>query len=189
MRIYLDWSLFKANITNKYALRYIDRENFYSIYYSDFDSSIVKENPANSDQTDFETNYKPFANSSITEEVSPFGSKKIGTKSLLSRATGAAHPIASGSNDLDFNVTYAVCKIDGLEIIGGELGDYANFKIVHPTYGTLGQFAFSNYIAPAFYSRYSKYDADLVSGLIIRIEYESVSAKTIYINYILHEVV
>jgi hypothetical protein len=189
MKIYLSWTDFKTNVINKSAVRFVDRDLFYLISYNEFESSIPKTDPAGTDQTDFETNYKTLANKTITDEMSPFASKKLGVKSLFNRTHGQTFSLASGSNTLNYTIPYAVCKMNGLEVINAELGDYADFLIVHPTYGTLGQFAFSNYLAPGFYSRISNYDSELVQNLIVRMIYNSISAKTLYVNYLLHEVI
>jgi len=189
MNTYLDWADFKLNITNKAALRFTERDEFYTLNYGDFSSSVLKSDPAGSDQTDFETNFKALCNKTISFETSPFASKNIGTKSLFTRTHGVEHSLSTGANVLDFEITYALCKVNGVEVIGGELSDYADFKIVHPTYGVVGQFAYNNYIAKDFYARTSNYDSELVAGLIMRIDYTSASAKSIYVNYLLHEVV
>jgi hypothetical protein len=187
MGVFLDWTTFKTNVVNKNALRFSEKEEFYTLHYGEFDSSVMKD--AGADQTDFETNYKSLANKTITLENSAFTSKKLGTKSLFNRSHGAAFALTTGTNTLEFTIPYTTCKITGAELINAEIGDYFDFFVVHPTYGVLGQFAFSNYVAKDFYSRVSSYDADLVSGLILRCVYASISAKTIYINYLLHEVV
>lgn len=187
MGVFLAWSTFKTNVVNKAALRFIEKDEFYTLYYGEFDSSVMKD--AGADQTDFETNYKSLANKTVTTENSAFSSKKLGTKSLFARSHGQAFTLAAGANTLEFTIPYTTCKITGAELLNGEIGDYFNFFVVHPTYGVLGQFAYTNYVAKDFYARVSSYDADLVSGLVLRCVYTSVSAKTIYINFLLHEVV
>jgi len=187
MNINLDWADFKLIVSNKAALRYVDRDTFYRLKFADFECAVMKD--AGADQTDFETNYKPLANAPVLNDIAAFASKKYGAKSLFTRTTGKAHAVAVGANTLDYTITYAACKINGLEIINAEIGDYVDLQVVHPTYGVLSQFGYSTYLAKDFYCRTSNYDADLVSGLILRIIYNSISAKTIYTNYLLHEVV
>jgi len=184
--VYQEWSAFKTNIMNKAALRFLESELFYTLKYGDFDTSIMKD--SGSEQTDFETNYKSFANKTTTEQISPFDAKTDGVNKLFARSTGQTFALSAGANTCDFSITYTKCKITGIELIGGEHGDYVDFYVAHPTYGVLGQFAYTNYIAKDFYVRESKYDADLVAGLILRCIYHSITAKPIYVNYLLHEV-
>jgi len=186
MIVHLEWTAFKANIINKGALRFIDRDDFYTLYYGDLTSSIMKD--SGSDQTDFEANFKSSANKTVTNQLSPFDAKTDGIKKLYNRTKGVAFELTTGSNTIEYTIPYTVCKINGIELIGGEIGDYVDFYVVHPTYGVLGQFAYTNYIAKDFYERVSKYDADLMAGLILRVVYHSISAKNIYVNYLLHEV-
>lgn len=185
--VYQEWTTFKTNVTNKSALRFLESELFYTIKYNDFDSSIMKDSGA--DQTDFETNYKSLANKTTTPEAPAFDSKKIGTKSLFTRTMGVAYILAVGANTLDYTIPYTACKINGLEIVNAETGDFVDLKVAHPTYGVLSQFAFNAYLSKDYYERISNYDADLFAGLILRIVYNSVTAKTVYVNYLLHEVV
>jgi hypothetical protein len=69
--IYLNWNDFKNIINDKSKLRYIDRDGFYLCYYTDsqgvFESSLLKD--SGTDVTEFETDYKDFANSSSKQEV------------------------------------------------------------------------------------------------------------------------
>jgi len=185
--VYQNWSVFKLNIINKAALRWTETEEFYSLFYGDFDCSIMKD--SGSEQTDFETNYKSFANKTTTQQISPFDAKTDGINRLFARSTGREFTLTAGENTCEFTIAYTKCKITGIELIGGELGDHVDFYVVHPTYGVLGQFAYTNYVAKDFYVRESKYDADLMAGLILRCFYHSMTAKPIYVNYLLHEVV
>jgi len=187
--VYLAWSTFKLNVVQKGGLRVVTKDEFYSLVYGEFESSIMRDGSQSADCTDFETNYLSSANKTVTPQISPFDAKTDGVKKLYSRSTGKPFAVAIGANTCEFTIAYAVCKITGIELINAEVGDYCDFYVVHPTYGVLGQFAYTNYIAKDFYDRSSKYDADLLSGLILRMVYTSVSAKTIYINYLLHEVI
>jgi hypothetical protein len=60
----LTWTELKAHISSISRLRFIDRNEFYLIYYFDdidrFETSIMKD--SGTDQTDFENNYKNLAN-------------------------------------------------------------------------------------------------------------------------------
>ena len=142
-----------------------------------------------------------FLKNNLTPEVSstsyPFASKILPDgKKLFGRAHGKTFVLNSGANVLDFDIPYANCKITGVEIIGGEVGDTLDFFVLDDSLGTystipdypLNQFGFDVGISKDFYKRESVYDADLYYNMCISIAYYSQSAKTVYINYILHEV-
>jgi hypothetical protein len=88
MIVDLSWSNFKNIITYKEKIRFIERStdsgDFYLISYSDnggtFQTSIFKD--SGSDQTDFESNYKSYANNKSDEQKDPDGR-------LYSRPTAA----------------------------------------------------------------------------------------------------
>lgn len=187
--VYLDWTTFKTNVVIKGGLRAITKDEFYTLFYGEFESSIMRDGSDATNCTDLETNYLPYCNKTVTPQISPFDAKTDGVKKLYSRSTGKPFAVAAGANTCDFTITYAVCKITGIELINAEIGDYCDFYVVHPIAGVLGQFAYTNYMAKDFYERSSKYDADLLSGLILRMVYNSITAKNIYVNYLLHEVV
>ena len=67
MLIYLPWSQFKLQIKIPGKVRYIDRDTFYYITYTDsagtFETSILQDNGV--DHVNFDTNFKLIANSSI----------------------------------------------------------------------------------------------------------------------------
>lgn len=118
---------------------------------------------------------------------SPFASKKINGLSLFARNHGIQVDLVQGWNSFSFAAPYPLAKITGVEVIGGELLDYANFK-VYLGETMLNQFAFEVNIGKDFYQRISKFDADFVQGLHITIEYYSQSAKRIGANFIMDEV-
>ena len=117
-------------------------------------------------------------------------------RKLFARITGAQFSVVAGNNDCNFSIPFPVMKIDGVEVIGGELGDSVNLHVLDTPTGTLStipnyhlnQFGFTTFISKDYYLRQSKYDADLIADMQIRTDYYSVSAKTIYINYLIHEV-
>lgn len=128
----------------------------------------------------------------------PFSSKVLANgKKLFVRNHGQEFAASSGSNNIDFSIPYAHCKINEMEIINAEIGDKVNFKVLDSSTGTyttvpyyqLNQFAYNLNVPEKYYKRSCSYDADLYINMIIRIEYTSVSAKTVYFNYVLHEVV
>lgn len=126
---------------------------------------------------------------------SPFASKYIGDKSLYTRVHGIQSAITVGTNNIDFTVPYAQAKFNALEIVNADVGDKVSLKILDSATGIistipfyeLNQFGFDIYLPDGFYVRESQYDADLISGLVIRLEYTTAIAKTVKFNVILHE--
>lgn len=142
-----------------------------------------------------------FLKDNVIPEVSstsyPFASKTLPDgKKLFGRAHGKSFSLSAGANTIDFDIPYAACKITGVEIVGGEVGDTLDFFVLDDDSGTystvpnyiLNQFGFDVGVAKDFYRRESAYDADLYYNMCVSIAYYSQSAKTVYINYILHEV-
>jgi len=117
-------------------------------------------------------------------------------KKLYGRTHGKSFTLSSGANTIDFDIPYAACKITGMEVVGSEIGDTLDFFILDDDSGTystvpnyvLNQFGFDVAVSKDFYKRESPYDADLYYDMCISIAYYSTSAKTIYVNYVLHEV-
>lgn len=75
--IVTDWTTFKSFIVpKKLSIQYIDRGKFYEIFSLDglvlFSTSIIKTDPENTDQQDFEANFKDGiqTNEKITQQVS-----------------------------------------------------------------------------------------------------------------------
>lgn len=96
-----------------------------------------------------------------------------------------------------FTVPYAKCKINGVEILGGVFGAKCNLKILDSTTGTytgtpnalLNQFGYDWNIRPNCMPIVLPYDADLLQGMQILIEYENNDSldTSIAINFYLHE--
>lgn len=131
----------------------------------------------------------------------PFAAKVLPDgKKLYTRVHGVSSSVAGAPDNIDFLVPYNNCKLTGLEIINGELGDKVNLKILDtPTgtisgtpYAVLNQFGYNVCIASNYYERESPYDADLIKDLTIRLEYDAINTdllpKTVYVNFVLHEV-
>ena len=118
------------------------------------------------------------------------------TKKLYIRNTGFQSALTSGSNTITYTATYSWAKLIGVEVIGAEALDYVDFKVFDTATGTysgtpnamLNHFGFSVNIAPGFYRRECPYDADIYQGLVLKLTYNSVSAKTIGINILQSEV-
>lgn len=129
-------------------------------------------------------------------EIPAFAAKTVGDKSLFTRETGKDFALSVGANTCEFAITYPQVKLDGVEIAGCELGDVVDLKILDDASGTysgianklLNQFGFGVLLPKDFYRKISKYDADLYLGMRVVFEYNSVSAKTVCINYDIHEV-
>ena len=139
----------------------------------------------------------------------PFAAKRLPNgKKLYRRIHGITTNVDDIEVTLDFTVPYTACKILGLQILNGKLGDKANFKVLDTVDGLvqqsmgvpaqyitphlqLNQFGFDVYIEPGIAKYPSKYDADLIAGMVLRIEYDAIDEllpRTVYINYDLHEV-
>jgi hypothetical protein len=125
----------------------------------------------------------------------PFADKVVGTKSLFIRTHGCAFTCIAGTSTHEFTIPYPQVKFNEIEILGAELGDHTELKILDDASGSystvpnyqLNQFGFSVYPSKDYYDRVSNYDADLYYGMRIVLEYTSLSAKDIYINFVLHE--
>lgn len=132
----------------------------------------------------------------------PFASKiLINGKRIFRRVRGTSATVNNAAQNIDFVVPYAMCKITGLEILGAILGDTATFQVLDDQYGTisgtpymvLNTFGENVNLRPDAASYPSKYDADLIGGLILRVVYDCKDqildpARKVYINYDLHEV-
>lgn len=117
-------------------------------------------------------------------------------KKLYARNTGKQFSVSAGSNVLTYTATYAHAKLVGVEVINAEALDYVDLKVRDTASGTysgypnvvLNQFAYTHNIPKDYYIRLSRFDADLYVNMVIEITYNSVSAKTIGINFIMDEV-
>lgn len=120
---------------------------------------------------------------------------------LFMRVRGVSAVVSGTPDNIDFIVPYAACKINAVEIINCEIGDKVDFEVYDNPSGTisgvpdakLNQFGFSVNMTDKFYSHKSNYDADLIKDMKVRLVYDAINSdmlpKTIYINFILHEVV
>jgi hypothetical protein len=199
MAIFLDWTTFKAQVTTKGLLRFEDRDTFYKLFYNDFDCSILKSESPGADQVDFETNYKSAANKSVinTVETSPFASKTVQGKKLYKRVIGINQELTTGSNNIIYVATLAWAKMKEIQIINCDIGDTVNLIVLDTATGTystipnypLNQFGFNVNLPDKFFSQASEFDADIYAGLQLKFVYNSISDKTIRINFIMNEVV
>ena len=138
----------------------------------------------------------------IISEIAPppFASKTLsnGTK-LYKRVHGVKKVIAANSTDtIRFTIPYAQCKITGADILGASHGDVCNFNIYDTAQGTLStipnyklnQFGFEVCMRKDYHREHSNYDADLILGMVLELEYtnESDQPALICMNAVLHEV-
>lgn len=168
------------------------------------DYVIDKDIPANADQVDFETNYKPYSNKSFTDNNNrPVGAAPVfkdkvlpDGKKLYNRTTGKKFTAIQGFNIFTFAIPFTQMKFTGIEVINCEIGDKVDLFVTDDATGSyttvpnyeLNQFGFEVNMPDKFYTRESNYDADLFQGMIVKAVYNSASAKDVYINYLIHEV-
>lgn len=197
----VSWEEMKDFINTKDAeFQFLEMPNDYIVVARDswfeLRCFLTKENPRNAEQVDFEDNFKSLAGK-LDKPVkqSSFTAKEEGGKKLFTRTHGSTFTLAVGANDCVFTVPYPQVKFNALEIVGCEKGDVVSLQILDDDSGTvstvpnyvLNQFGFSVGVPDGFYIRESKYDADLFYGLKVKVIYESVSAKDVTINYVMHE--
>lgn len=138
----------------------------------------------------------------VKPERLPFASKTLADgKNLFRRIHGIKLTTDGTTNaqTIIFVVPYTSAKITSTEIIGAELGDMIDFKILDTSSGivtgipnyTLNQFGFNVYPSKERYDQTSEYDADLFVGLQLEITLTPVDTivRTVYFNLVLHEVV
>jgi hypothetical protein len=136
----------------------------------------------------------------ITTSPQPFAEKVLPNgKKVYTRIHGIKKALAGTQDALEFVIPYNSCKITGIEIINGKLGDAASLRVFDTPTGTisgienqeLNQFGFEMNIAPDFYKYKSDYDADLIKDLKVEVEYTTEAdpeGRVVYINLFLHEV-
>lgn len=194
------WSVFKGFVNQKQlSVQWIDLVDGYSMKASsdrfELVCSLAKD--GNDDVADFEANYKSKGNKAQPVQSAAFASKVLSNgKNLFKREHGAQYVLEAGSNELLFSIPYVWAKIIAVEVIGGETLDFASLYVLDTPVGSfsgipnyvLNQFGFDLNIAKDYHYRRSEFDADLYLYMTIKIAYNSVSAKTVGINFILNEV-
>lgn len=129
----------------------------------------------------------------------PFTSKILSDGSkIFTRIHGLSSEISSSPKTIEFNIPYANCKLNGIEIIDGATGDSVNLKVKDTPTGTisgvagtvLNQFGYNTYVGEGFYKYQSTYDADLIKDMKLVFEYSAAGTlpRTLYFNIFLHEV-
>lgn len=134
---------------------------------------------------------------SMPSESLAFASKVLvsGGK-LFKRVHGIKSSLDNETKNIELVVPYDNCKITGVELIGGSLGDSVNLKVLDTPTGRLStipnymlnQFGFNVYISKGYHKETSAYDADLIKDMKLLVEYKTAETKDVYVNFILHEV-
>lgn len=127
----------------------------------------------------------------------PFATKNLEDgKKIFKRVHGVQQTLTTSNETIEFIVPYTQAKITGLEIIGANIGDVADFNVYDNAAGTisgtpnlkLNQFGFNVNISKDFHKETSKYDADLIQGMKLEVDYTGTINQLVCINFILHEV-
>lgn len=193
------WDIFKPFVVARnLSIQWIDLNDTYWLKAFDgpFQLECVLDKQADPDSTlDFETSFKSKGNT-ILSSPAPFAAKTLGSKKLYKRIQGISVAIVRGSNDILFTIPFPWVKITGLDVIGSENLDTVSMYVLDTVTGTystvpnymLNQFGFNVNVSKDTYSYHSEFDADLFQNMQIKITYNSVSDKTIGINFILNEV-
>ena len=201
------WTQLKNfSTTKKLPIQWIDLDDGYTLKVFDgfFDLECTLAKDGNADVTEFEATYKltlAAATLSSSVQSSPaFASKTIQvgnvTKNLFARNTGFQQALSVGANTVNYTATYNWVKFIGAEVINCEALDAINFEVYDTAAGTysgyanakLNQFGYTVNMPKDYYVRLSPYDADLYIGMIIRITYTSLTAKTVGFNLMMNEV-
>lgn len=195
--IVLSWSALKSVADSKViALQYVEESTKYHVYLVDGSLVLYCDVPKGSDEcTTFEASYKSLANRPVAVTQASFAAKTLGTKKLFARNTGQQYAVTAGANVLTYTATYPHVKVIGVEVVGCEALDTGSMKVYDDASGTysgvpnalLNQFGYTINLPKDFYRREAAFDADLYQNMVIKIEYNSVSNKTVGINFIMNE--
>ncbi len=204
LKSYSDW---KDNVDNKGLDHFSYSEGGHYCLLAIDGILIFKHKLDLDDNTDYETNYLPYANKKLGSFYSrePFATKtlKDGSK-LFRRKHGQKVTIpANSSQDVIFTVPYVKAKINKLEVIDANTRDRVDLLVKSPAdaataaaYGfpadyLLNQFGFDVVVSDLLYSDKSDYDADVYQGFQIIVTYknDTNADKEVGFNLIYHEVV
>lgn len=146
-------------------------------------------------EADYEENLKATSNEKVGDEVviAPFaikGSnqfKGAGIKSVAVRGV---------ESSLEYAIPEGVYKFNGIEVLGGQLGDDVDLQVIDDASGTysetpnsiLSQSSTNWNVSPGM-RKSIPYGATLYVGMIIKLLYRNngTEDKAIYINYDLHK--
>lgn len=134
------------------------------------------------------------------QSIPSFGAKTFlyngAVKKLYARNHGIQQALSAGSNTISYTISYPWVKMIGVEVVNAEALDYVDLKVKDTAQGTysgtpnsvLNQFAYSHNIPKDYYIRLSQFDADIYQGMVVEVTFNSVSAKTVGVNFIMNEV-
>lgn len=134
MRVYLAWSTFKTQVSDKGRVRYNiggpDGSTFYTIQYTDaigeFETSVNIDGGA--DQTDFDNNYAPYANKEVP--VTPFAYATPTHRTKFHSTSAIATCPVNVSTNIDWVIPYELYLYGGEMIVeNAELGDYLSAEV------------------------------------------------------------
>lgn len=127
-----EWSSLKNLFSIKnISLQYVeDVDNYYVHLFdgpAEFMSQIAKTDPKNTDQIDFETNYRANCNGRLVDP-SPFAKPEFRTK--RSKTSGLVTIAPGESQNIDFLLTEELYTSGGALVFdGAELGDYVTASV------------------------------------------------------------
>lgn len=187
------WANLKAFVNARASsVQYIDEDNKYYLWANDgilvLDSIINKD--GNSDQIDFETNYKASGNKKIVPDTDAYSN----TDQFKAACIGFTGTGTLGqSTNIDFALT-DVRYLVGVSVIlkNQAFGDKITFQIVHPLAGVLSEFA-TNWNVSEDAQDQGKFEfplrAKLPAGLIVRLIYNSIGSTNVSVacNLIAHQ--
>lgn len=204
----LPWSIFKSFVDDRgLSIQWINNDTTYFMWAYDgpmaFRCAIYQDGGA--DQLAFEATYKALGNKRVISNVAAVSTASIGSrvvlinnvyKTLYQRVCGIQAAVAVGANTISYTIPFSWVRFFGVELFNGEALDYTDFKIYDTAGGAysgvpnqlLNQFGYNANVAKDYYVRTANFDADLYIGMIIKLTYNSVSAKTIGLNFLLNEV-
>jgi hypothetical protein len=146
-------------------------------------------------------NFKNIGPTNVNSTSYPFADKILPNgQKLFKRVHGVQATVpANTTQSISFTVPYLQAKINGLQVMGASLGDTANFKVYDNALGTisgvpdlmLNQFGFNVCLTKDFHVEESQYDADVIQGMKLELEFTNSTASSVTIgtNFIIHEVV
>lgn len=187
------WTNLKTFVDARGAsVQYIDEGTRYYLWAADgtlvLDCIINKD--GNSDQTDFETNYKASGNKKIVPDTDPY-SNTDQFKAACIGFTGTA--TANQLTNIDFTLADTRYLV-GVSVIlkNQKFGDKITFQIVHPLAGVVNEFA-TNWNISEDSEDQGKVEFPLrgkiPAGLKIRLAYTSIGNSDVLVacNLIMHE--
>jgi hypothetical protein len=117
-------------------------------------------------------------------------------KNYFMRNRGVRFNLEIGINNLEYVIPYPWARIQGVEAINTQIGDYTDFLVYDNALGSysgvpnmlLNQFGYTVNLPQGFYERTSRFNSDVYQGMKIVIRYTSVSQKTLGVNILMDEI-